>query len=56
MTNSKGIDADYNDVLIEGETLGSDRITLFDGTATGYSIEIVNADYTDRTMTIKVTK
>ena len=56
MTSTTYIEADYNDVLIEGETLGTTRTKLYDGTATGYAIEITSADYNNKTMTIRITR
>jgi len=56
MTSTESIEADYNDVFIEGEILDNTRTKLYDGTVTNYAIEIVDADYTTRTMTIKITK
>jgi len=56
MTNTENIYAEYNDVLTEGDMLGDTRTILFDGTNSGYSIEILDSDYTNRTMSIKITK
>lgn len=56
MTSKKDISADYNDVYIQGDIVPSSDTNLFDGTVTGYSIEILNEDYTRRTMTIKIIK
>lgn len=56
MTSEENIEADYNDVFIQGDVLDSTRTKLYDGSSTGYRIEITNEDYTDRTMTIKITK
>ena len=56
MTSTTNINADYNDVLIEGETLDTTRTKLYDGTSTGYAIELTDADYNARTMTIRITK
>jgi M6 family metalloprotease-like protein len=56
MTTQTGIYADYNDVYIQGDVIESSKTHLYDGTATGYRIEVTNEDYTNRTMTIKISK
>jgi hypothetical protein len=56
MTAQIDIQADYNDVYIQGDVIESSKTHLYDGTATGYRIEITNEDYVNRTMTIKISK
>jgi hypothetical protein len=56
MTAETNIQADYNDVYIQGDVIESSRTHLYDGSATGYRIEVTNEDYTNRTMTIKISK
>jgi hypothetical protein len=56
MTTQTGIGADYNDVYIQGDVIESSKTHLYNGTATGYRIEVTNEDYTNRTMTIKISK
>jgi hypothetical protein len=56
MTTQTGIGADYRDVYIQGDVIESSKTHLYDGTATGYRIEVTNEDYTNRTMTIKISK
>jgi len=56
MTSSEHINADFNDVYLLGDIIPSNRLTLYDGTVTNYSIEISGQDYIKRTMTFKITK
>ena len=54
MTNTEDIYADFSDVYTQGDLIS--KTNLYDGSSTGYGIEVVNADYTNREMTLKVTK
>ena len=54
MTDTVGIDADFVDVYTQGDVISGTN--LYGGSSTGYSVEIVNEDYTKREMTLKVTK
>jgi len=54
MTSTAGIYADFSDVYTEGDLII--KTDLYDGSSTGYSVEVVNADYINRKMTLKVTK
>jgi len=54
MTSSEGIHADFGDVYTQGDIISA--INLYNGSDTGYSIEIESEDYTNRIMTIKITK
>jgi len=56
MTSTDDIRADYGDVYVVDDLIGSDRFVLYDGTETGYSVAIKAADYDARTMTIEITK
>ena len=56
MPSTGNIQADYNDVYIEGDIIDSSKTVLFDGSQSGYSVEIINDDYTNRTVTFKITK
>lgn len=56
MTSTAGIEADYSDVYSSGETIPSRRTKLYDGTTTGYNIVVNHADYTNRTITFRITK
>jgi hypothetical protein len=56
MTAETGISADLNDAYIQGDVIESARTHLYNGSATGYRIEITNEDYTNMTMTIKISK
>ena len=56
MTNTDKIAAEYKDVYVTGDVVPSSRLKLYDGTATGYTIEVLSSDYTAREMTIKVSK
>jgi len=56
MTSTEGIEADYNDVYDVGDVIDTSRTRLYDGTATGYKIEVTNANYTDRSMSFKITR
>ncbi len=56
MTSKEYIDADYNDVYIQGDVIDTTRTKLYDGSATGYRIEIISEDYTNKTMTVQITK
>ncbi len=54
MTNTTGIYADFSDVYTQGDLIT--KTNLYDGSNTGYSVEIVNADYINREMTLKIIK
>jgi M6 family metalloprotease-like protein len=56
MTNTTGIYADYADIYLSGDTIESGKTTLYDGTRSGYAIEVSGSDYTARTMTFTITK
>ncbi|WP_457746778.1 hypothetical protein [Sulfurimonas sp.] len=56
MTSQENRSADFDDVYIVGDTITSDRTNLYDGTLTGYSLEVTAEDTATRTMTIKITK
>ena len=56
MTSEESINADYNDVYIQGDVIQSRRTNLYDGSSTGYRIEVTNENYSERTMTIQITK
>ena len=56
MTSTAGIEAQFRDVYTLGETLSSLRTKLYDSTATGYSVLVDDADYTNRTMTFSITR
>ena len=56
MTSSENIEADYADVYREGDFISNDRFELYDGTLTGFSVEILEEDYSKRSVTIKVMK
>jgi M6 family metalloprotease-like protein len=56
LTSSTGLTADFDDVYTLGETIDSTRTKLYDNTVTGYSVEVTAEDYTNRTMTISITK
>jgi len=56
MTSTERIDADYNDVYTAGDLITTTQTRLYDLTLTGYSIEILSEDYTNRTMTVRITK
>ncbi len=54
MTSSEDIRADVSDVYSVGDTI--ENVKMYDGSDTGYKIEITNADYTNREMTIRVSQ
>ena len=54
MTSKEGIYADFRDVYTLGDVI--DKTRLYNGSSTNYSIEIVDEDYSARTMKIKITK
>jgi len=58
MTSTTSISANYADVYSSRDVVDATRTKLYDATATatGYGIEIINENYTDRTMTIRITK
>jgi len=56
MTSDNHPSADFDDVYVVGDTIDSSRVKLYDGTATGYTLEVTAQDTTARTMTIKITK
>jgi len=56
MTSSNSTSADFDDVYLLGDKIANSRTNLYDGTSTGYSLEIRAHDYANRTMTIKITK
>ena len=53
MTAEPNIEADYNDVYIQGDVIERSKTHLYNGNPSGYRIEITNEDYVNRTMTIK---
>lgn len=55
MTSVVGIDADFDDVYIEGEVIAPSKSTSYSGES-GYKIEILDADYSNRTMTYTIQK
>jgi M6 family metalloprotease-like protein len=56
MTAQIDIQADYNDVYIQGDVIESSKTNLYYGDTSGYRIEVTNEDYVNRTMTIKISK
>jgi M6 family metalloprotease-like protein len=56
MTSTEDVRADFDDVYTLGDTIPSSKTELYDGSNTNYSIEVVDEDYTNRTMTFKITK
>ena len=56
MTATASIEADNNDLYTQGDVIDSTRTNLYDGTVTNYRVEVINEDYTNRTMSIKITK
>jgi len=56
MTSDNHPSADFDDVYVVGDTIDSSRVKLYDGTATGYTLEVTAQDTTARTMTIQITK
>jgi len=54
MTEEEGIYADFDDVYLLGDSVN--RLKLYDGSDSGYTIEITDEDYTKREMSVKVTK
>jgi hypothetical protein len=48
--------ADYDDVYILGDVIDSSRTELYNGVSTGYEVEVISENYSDRTMTIRITK
>jgi len=56
MTSTAGIEAKYVDVYRSGETIPNTKTKLYDGSMTGYNIVVNHADYTNRTITFRITK
>jgi M6 family metalloprotease-like protein len=56
MTSKEGINADFIDVYNAGDKVSISKTILYDGTYTYYAIDVISSNYTDRTMTIKITK
>jgi M6 family metalloprotease-like protein len=56
MTSNAWIYADYIDVYTDGTEIFTNRTALYDGRNTGYSVEVLSSDYTDRTMTFAIRK
>ena len=56
MTDTEGIIADFADVYREGDTISSSKFKLYDGTSTGFNVEIVEEDYSSRSVKIKIIK
>ena len=56
MTGSENIRADYGDVYVLGDRIETTKTKLYDDTNTDYSIEVTNEDYSNREMTIRITK
>ena len=56
MTDTEHIDADFNDVYTEGDLVPTRRFKLYDGTSTGFSVEILDEDYLNRSVKMKITK
>jgi hypothetical protein len=54
MTDTENIRADVRDVYTAGDVISD--IKMYGGSNTGYRIEIADEDYTNRAMTINVTK
>ncbi|WP_373003676.1 cadherin domain-containing protein [Sulfurimonas sp.] len=56
LTSTINLKADFDDVYTLGDTIDSTRTKLYDTTDTGYSVTVTAEDYTNRTMTISITK
>ena len=56
MTSVEGIEANLSDVYTEGYTIDTTQTKMYDTTQSGYTIVVEGADYTQRTMTFRVTK
>ena len=55
MTDTKGIDASFSHVYIEGQVIGTNKTQPYNG-GIGYNVEVLSADYNNRTMTFKIQK
>jgi len=55
LVQNENITAHYNDSYTDGYTIDSSKTKSYDGSA-GYNIEVQTSNYTDRTMTFKITK
>ena len=56
MTSTQWIDANYKDIYTTGDTIQESDLNNYDGTPTGYSLEVLSEDYNKRTMTVKIIK
>ncbi len=56
MTSATSISANYVDVYSSGDVIDTTKTKFYDTTDTGYSVAIINENYTDRVMTIRITK
>ena len=56
MTSTEDIEADYNDIYTVGDVIDDSNTSLYDGSKSGYSIEVTQDNYTNRTMTFKIIK
>ncbi len=56
MTSTEFIDGSFADVYTEGDTIDTTATQLYNGTFTNYKIEILNDNYNNRSVTIKITK
>jgi M6 family metalloprotease-like protein len=56
MTSTEDIQADFNDVYTVGDQISPSQTQLYGSSETNYSVTVVDEDYTNRTMTFKITK
>ncbi|QFR49061.1 hypothetical protein FJR48_04700 [Sulfurimonas lithotrophica] len=56
-TDTQNLAAYFDNVYIQGDTaIPTSETRLYDGTNTNYTIQVIAEDYTNREMTIRVTK
>lgn len=55
LTYYADIEANFSDAYTDGDVADSRKVKTYDGVS-GYNIEVLGSDYTDRTMTFKITK
>jgi len=54
MTNTEGVRADFGDVYTQGDVINDTN--LYGGSSSGYSVKVINEDYTKRQMTLNIIK
>ena len=56
LTLNDDVEANFSDTYTQGYVIDTSKTKLYDGSLSGYNIEINSEDYTNRTMTFSITK